>query len=192
MLCPFCKRAVRIVAAENLNAHTQPIFKRLKILPFNKLILYFNLQLMQTFKQGLLPISFSQAWSDNRIRRGDQLEISLRNENLLNIPFARLSSSIKLPLDNLPQTWENFQNESIKIISNKLEFYYKLKEHFLGELSEVMLCTVIVYFALFVSFVPKNNICYRKIITIYVKFVSFSLYYSGFTSPSIFKLGQIY
>ena len=140
MLCPFCKRAVRIVAAENLNAHTQPIFKRLKILPFNKLILYFNLQLMQTFKQGLLPISFSQAWSDNRIRRGDQLEISLRNENLLNIPFARLSSSIKLPLDNLPQTWENFQNESIKIISNKLEFYYKLKEHFLGELSEVMLC----------------------------------------------------
>ena len=134
------KKAVRIVAAENYNAHTQPIFKSQKILPFDKLILYFNFQLMQKFKQGFVPSSFNQTWSDNRIRRGDQFEISLRNENLLNIPFARLSSTIKLPLVNLPRTWENFQNESIKIIRNKLEFNQKLKEHLLGELNEVILC----------------------------------------------------
>ena len=106
----------------------------------DKLILYFNLQLMQKFKQGFLPSLFNQTWSDNRIRRGDQFEISLRNENLLNIPFARLSSTIKLPLVNLPRTWENFQNESIKIIRNKLKFYQKFKEHPLGELNEVILC----------------------------------------------------
>ena len=134
------KKAVRIVVLEKYNAHTQPIFKKLKILPLDKLISYFNLQLMQKFKQGFLPISFNQTWSDNRVRRGDQFEISLRNENLLNIPFARLSSSLKLPLINLPRTWENFQNEAVKIIRNKLEFNCKLKEHLLGELSEIIIC----------------------------------------------------
>ena len=101
------KKAIRTVALENYNAHTEPIFKNLRILPLSKLILFFNLQIMQKFKQGFLPTSFNQTWSDNRVRRGDQLEISL------NIPFARLSSSIKLPLVNLPKTWENFDNESI-------------------------------------------------------------------------------
>ena len=95
---------------------------------------------MQKFKQGFLPPSFNQTWSDNRVRRGDQFKISLRNKNLFNIPFARLASSIKLPLVNLPRTWEDFKNESIKIIRNKLEFNHKLKEHLLCELSEVIIC----------------------------------------------------
>ena len=95
---------------------------------------------MQKFKQGFLPTSFNQTWSDNRVRRGDQFEISLRNENLLNIPFARLSSSIKLPLVNLPKTWENFDNESIKIIRNKAEFNLKLKKHLLDELNDIVHC----------------------------------------------------
>ena len=134
------KKAVRIVAAENFNAHTEPIFKKLKILPLQKLTLYFNLQIMQKFKQGFLPTSFNQTWSDNRVRRGDQFKISLRNENLFNIPFARLTSSLKLPLVNLPRTWEDFKNENVKIIRNKIEFNHKLKEHLLDELSEVISC----------------------------------------------------
>ena len=64
------------------------------------------------------------------MQKGDQFEISFRNENPLNIPLARLSSSIKLPLVNLPKTWENFDNESIKIIRNKAEFNLKLKKTF--------------------------------------------------------------
>ena len=95
---------------------------------------------MQKFKQGFLPTSFNQTWSDNRVRRGDQFEISLRNENLFNIPFARLTSSFKLPLVNLPRTWEDFKNENVKIIRNKIEFNHKLKEHLLDELSEVISC----------------------------------------------------
>ena len=95
---------------------------------------------MQKFKQGFLPTSFNQTWSDNRVRRGDQFEISLRNENLFNIPFARLTSSFKLPLVNLPRTWEDFKNENVKIIRNKIEFNHKLKEHLLDELREVISC----------------------------------------------------
>ena len=134
------KKAIRTVALENYNAHTEPIFKNLRILPLSKLILFFNLQIMQKFKPGFLPTSFNQTWSDNRVRRGDQFEISLRNENLLNIPFARLSSSIKLPLVNLPKTWENFDYESIKIIRNKAEFNLKLKKHLLEELNDFVHC----------------------------------------------------
>ena len=134
------KKAIRTVALENYNAHTEPIFKNLRILPLSKLILFFNLQIMQKFKQGFLPTSFNQTWSDNRVRRGDQFKISLRNENLLNIPFARLSSSIKLPLVNLPKTWENFDYESIKIIRNKAEFNLKLKKHLLDELKDIVHC----------------------------------------------------
>ena len=51
------KKAVHIVAAENYNAHTQPIFKSKKMLPFDKLILYFNLQLMQKIR--LLAVSLT-------------------------------------------------------------------------------------------------------------------------------------
>ena len=83
------KKAVRIVASENYNAYTQPIFKKLKILPFDKLILYFNLQLMQKFQHGFLPTSFSQTWSDNRVRRGNQLEI---------LDFSKKGKSFKHPL----------------------------------------------------------------------------------------------
>ena len=51
------KKAIHTVALENYNAHTEPIFKNLRILPLSKLILFFNLQIMQQFKQGfyLLP-----------------------------------------------------------------------------------------------------------------------------------------
>ena len=125
------KKAIRTVALKNCNAHTEPIFKNLRILPLSKLILFFNLQIMQKFKQGFLPTSFNQTWSDNRVRRDDQFEISLR-----------LSSSIKLPLVNLPKTWENFDNESIKIIRNKAEFNLKLKKHLLDELNDIVHCNL--------------------------------------------------
>ena len=63
--------------------------KNLNILPFNKLILYFNLQLKQKFQHGFLPTSFSQTWSDNRVRRGNQLEI---------LDFSKKGKSFKHPL----------------------------------------------------------------------------------------------
>ena len=44
-------------------------------------------------------------------------EISLRNANLLNIPFA-----FKFPLINLPKVWTNFNNENIKKFKKSLGF----------------------------------------------------------------------
>ena len=134
------KAAARIIFNAKYNAHTEPIFKSLSILPLDKLIYFFNLQLMQRFKQGFLPVSFNDTWSTNNFRRDSNFEISLRNENEFAIPFARLSSSDKRPLINLPRLWQNFSDESIKIIRNRPEFNSKLKIFLLNQLSSVPNC----------------------------------------------------
>jgi len=44
------------------------------------------------------------------------------------------------PLTHFPKVWQNFENENIKFIRNKLEFKQKLKEHLLGLLKNVVTC----------------------------------------------------
>jgi hypothetical protein len=134
------KSAIRIISDANYNAHSEPFFKSLNILPFPKLILFFNLKIMQGFKNGFLPVSFNDVWYTNAVRRADVFEITLRNNDFLNIPFARLSMSNRMPLVNLPKTWENFTNEDIKILREPLEFHLKLKRFLLSELSDTVIC----------------------------------------------------
>jgi len=43
------KTAVRLINQAKYNEHTEPIFKNLKILPFDKLKKFFNLQIMQRY-----------------------------------------------------------------------------------------------------------------------------------------------
>ena len=54
------KTAVRIISGSAYNAHTEPLFKSLEILPLPDLILFSKLQFMQKFTQNFLPISFSE------------------------------------------------------------------------------------------------------------------------------------
>jgi len=96
---------------------------------------------MQRFKQGFLPVSFNDTWTSNNFRRDSNFEICLRNETDFSVPFARLSSSEKRPLVNLPRTWQDFPDESIKILRNRTEFNSKLKMYFLNQLSSVPNCS---------------------------------------------------
>lgn len=95
---------------------------------------------MQHYKQGFLPISFNNIWISNEERRAADLHIILRNSESLNIPFARLTSSLKQPYVNLPKTWMEFTNSDITIIRDKIQFNVALKKHLLNELSAVVLC----------------------------------------------------
>ena len=63
------KAAICIVGGFSYNSHTEPIFKQLKILPFDQLIEFFNLQVMQRYKQGFLPAAFNHPWITNQERR---------------------------------------------------------------------------------------------------------------------------
>ena len=136
----FKKKAIRIITGAKYNAHTEPLFKQLCILPLDKLVEYFNLQFMQNFVQGFLPISFNNVWITNEDRRPENSHHVLRNSEALTIPFTRLSSLIKHPFVNLPKTWIEFKNENVKILRNKIEFKINLKKHLLSELSSVVSC----------------------------------------------------
>jgi hypothetical protein len=96
---------------------------------------------MHRYIQGFLPISFKDVWLTNEARRNQEnINIILRNSENLNIPFARLSSSIRQPFVLLPKLWSGFENEEIKIVRNKLEFNFKLKKSMLDALPSIVNC----------------------------------------------------
>jgi hypothetical protein len=65
------KAAVRLISRANYNSHSEPLFKKQKILPLDKLIYFFNLQIMHKFRHKYLPVSFANVWQTNEFRRND-------------------------------------------------------------------------------------------------------------------------
>ena len=135
------KRAMRSIANVKYNAHTGPIFKKLKILPFPVLIEYFKLNFMYLYKKNSLPRSFriSNYWILNQDRN---VPYALRIQEDYQIPYYRLAIVSRLPLISLPKAWnasslpddikskptyqlfkkhlKNFLLESISIVCNRL------------------------------------------------------------------------
>ena len=56
------KKAIRIVSGSSYNSHTEPLFKKLGVLPLPDLISITKIQFMQRFKQKFLPTSFDDTW----------------------------------------------------------------------------------------------------------------------------------
>jgi hypothetical protein len=131
------KTAIRIITNSKYNAHTEPLFKHLDILPLPSLIQYFKLQFMQQFQQKFLPEVFLDTWIYNSVREIGENSIVLRNSEQFLIPFSRLAIVDKLPLHSFPVNWEQFSDENIKFIRNKNEFNEKLKTYFLKQLSYI-------------------------------------------------------
>jgi len=133
------KMAIRIVGGLKYNAHTEPSFKELKILPFPDLIEYFSLQFMHRFSENFLPIIFNDTWIKNVIRRQGDQQIALRNDNNLYIEPSRLAQTANHPLATFPVKWDSLPIE-ISFIRNKIEFDDKLKTYFLNRLSNHIEC----------------------------------------------------
>jgi len=132
--------AIRLLSNAKYNLHTEPLFKARNILPFAQLCLFFKLQFMQQFTQKLLPESLQSMWLTNNERRINQAHVVLRNHNALHIPLASFHFTTKHPLTTFPQLWEDFPDEGIKFIRNKLEFNRKLKFYFLNLLKTHVTC----------------------------------------------------
>jgi hypothetical protein len=96
---------------------------------------------MQKFTQGFLPSSFEDVWISNKIRRAGQDQVELRNNDDIDIPFARLSSTQRQPLTGFPKLWASFPDERIKFIRNVVEFNNELKLYFLNRLNSSPICT---------------------------------------------------
>jgi len=98
------------------------------------------MQIMQKLHQGFLPPSLILTWINNEQHREDDFHMNLLNNQNLYIQFVRLAFSTKQPLIVLPKTWQNFQNEEIKIIRNIQEFNKSLKTNLLSQLSSTPTC----------------------------------------------------
>jgi len=121
--------AIRIISGLKYNAHTEPSFKKLKILPFSDLTEFFSLQFMHRFSENFLPIAFNDTWIKNLIRRQGEQQISLRNNNYFYIERSRTTQTSNHPLATFPIKWDTLPIE-ISSIRNKIEFDDKLKKLF--------------------------------------------------------------
>ena len=134
------KAAIRIIAGAGYNAHTEPLFKRLEILPLPDLISFSKIQFMQRFVQKFLPTSFNETWVYNSIRNIGENEIQLRNHLELQYQHSTLTKLDLFPLYNFPKLWQTFPDQQIKIIRKTSEFDLKLKQYFIDDLSGTVDC----------------------------------------------------
>ena len=95
------KNANRIVAGKPYNAHTEPLFKKLQIMPLPDLIIFSTIQFMHRFTQGFLPGSFNETWVRNAVRNIGENEIQLRNRDHLQNIHSNLVSLDTFPLFKL-------------------------------------------------------------------------------------------
>ena len=95
---------------------------------------------MQRFKQKFLPTSFDDTWVFNAIRNIGENDIQLWNFNQLQPVHSNLVSLDIFPLFNFPKIWQDFPDEQIKITQKTSEFDAKLKNYFINDLEDTVIC----------------------------------------------------
>ena len=54
------KQAIRTISLAGYRDHTAPLFKKLQILPLEKLKMYYNFKFMHSYMNHKLPLSFAE------------------------------------------------------------------------------------------------------------------------------------
>jgi hypothetical protein len=137
------KMAIRTISSAKYNAHTEPLFKSLKILPLDKLIYQQKTEFMFCYAKNLLPKALAGSWQTVQERRNQDdvpNQRHLRNDHDLFVPRICSTMAGKLPLFTLPKCWNDLAPE-FKGIGSKNSFKYKVKNHLLSQLSETSQCT---------------------------------------------------
>ncbi len=94
------KKAIQIIDNKPYNEHTAPIFKRLKILPLDKLIKLSKRKFMHSVVFHYSPNSFNSTWIVNE---NHNIEHNLRNNEHFYIPNPRTELFKRSPLYTLPK-----------------------------------------------------------------------------------------
>ena len=101
------KAAIRIITNSRYNDHTEPLFKKTRILPLHKLVLYFKLKFIHSVIYKLCPAVLNDTWITNYqsrfLQNAQNVEFAardleepprmLRNDDLIHVPFARTNLS---------------------------------------------------------------------------------------------------
>jgi hypothetical protein len=124
------KKAIRIMTNSSYNAHTQPIFLKNNLLPFEQLITQAQLMFMHSIEYKYAPASFNNIWQKNSER---EPTIRLRNANDFYLPNPRTETFKKSTYYALPASW-NELTPNIRLQQNKTTFKWALKAHLLEQL----------------------------------------------------------
>jgi hypothetical protein len=126
------QNSIWIISFSKYNAHTESLFKKLKILPLPDILKFFKIQFVQCFTYGHLPPSLSCMWTTNGERRIFNQEsdgASLRNDNDLYVPLVKFNYLDNTPIYGFPRLWNQFEDKKNKAISSKNEFNNKFKKN---------------------------------------------------------------
>jgi hypothetical protein len=126
------KKAIRIMTNSSYNAHTNPLFKKHSILPYDLLIKQAQLTFMHAIEHKLAPSSFVGTWT--KINERDPA-LNLRNADHYCLSQPRTETFKKSTFFALPAAW-NALSPDIKYQPNKITFKWALRAHLLNELPE--------------------------------------------------------
>jgi hypothetical protein len=138
------KMAIRAISGAKFNAHTEPLFKSLNILPLTKLLTLHQAEFMYSYVSNSMPVALAGSWPTVQERRQqeDREENhmrTLRNDNDLYIPLCSSSLAEKLPLITLPKVWNDLCI-SLKQCESKIIFKTKTKFFLLDQLTAIASC----------------------------------------------------
>jgi len=122
------KKAIRIISFANYHAHTAPLFFKLKILNYHKIVQQAKLHFMHAYHYNYAPSVFRNLWPLNADR---ELTQNLRSNNEYQIPRPFLEFFKRISMYTLPQTWK--MAGFFKHYRNEKTFKTALKDYLLDE-----------------------------------------------------------
>ena len=125
------KQCIRIICKSKYNAHSEPLFYKLKILPFEDLIVQHKLIFMQSLAHNHSVVKFPHFIrnSEANLHRFD-----FRNESDFFVDRTNYQSVKKMPYIDFPSTWNSIDS-SLKEISSKPLFKKTIKLELLDKIS---------------------------------------------------------
>ena len=124
------KICVRIIdKTDNFRAHTAPLFKKYRILPFPQLMDYNCLIFMHKVKSGKVPSIFNNKWNF----QVDNHSYNTRNRNNFNTLTHNRNFIFNSPLYYLPRKFNQLPIE-IKSIDNEKVFSRAVTDHLLNSI----------------------------------------------------------
>lgn len=92
------KNAIRLITKSKYNSHTEPLFKKLQVLPLTSLIKYFNLQFMHNFNHNSESKTTSTCPDRELVKLQDYLGLNFRYCGISLVMMKLSSFRRSLPL----------------------------------------------------------------------------------------------
>jgi len=108
------KRAIRTINNAKYNDHTEPLFKRNKLLKLNDLFTAESIRFLIKLENNKLPSSFDGVFILNRVIHPGRVT---RQNNLYSVKLARTKLTKNLPSCCLPKIWNKWKAKIPKTIN---------------------------------------------------------------------------